>query len=368
MWVFSILFLISLLVTIVGLIMLIPKKTREKGKRIAIGFLIICLVSYVAARFGGNSYPNDEPGTITKSEYKEIKEGMSKDEVKNILGDPHKDNKDVNEWDYIGINGVEKNAEVSFSFDPEDKLELKLDGGLIQKDKNTENTSKNNSTSVPDTHITKKQYQQIKIGMTKNEIKNIIDESKDKIENSWYYSNADYSFATITFDDKAKKVIAKSETGILSNSSSTITDKNGTRKDQTAETSGNDTTNNSDRYNKIESDIKSIIDKDFTFDTTLKKFELNENSGTDKKGDYVALIYLSYNQANSAKTTKKWIDEYTNDLAAKLAKKETEITSLSIFWETPQFKKDWNTAKFNLTKNKNAFYFDSQNYDGTVFK
>lgn len=112
--------------------------------------------------------------------------------------------------------------------------------------------------------------------------------------------------------------------------------------------------------------IQKIIDSDFTFNTSLKELELNNNLGTDNADDYIALIYLSYDQPHSEETTKKWIDEYTSHLAASLAE-ETDITSLTIFWETPRFKVDWNTAKFQLTKKEGIFYFESENFDKTVF-
>ncbi|RID87088.1 outer membrane protein assembly factor BamE [Peribacillus asahii] len=136
MWVFSVLFLLSGLITIVGLFLLIPKKTRTKGKQISIGFFLVCLVSYAIAP--EKSYPNDEPGTITKAQYKQIKDGMTKDKIINILGEPHSKDDDINEWEYSGINGVEKKSYASFHFDPDDKLEFKLEGGLLSKIETTD--------------------------------------------------------------------------------------------------------------------------------------------------------------------------------------------------------------------------------------
>jgi outer membrane protein assembly factor BamE (lipoprotein component of BamABCDE complex) len=133
MWIFAVLFLISGLITIVGLLLLIPNKTRKTGKKITTIFLCISLICFFLDKFSGNDYPNEEPGTITKAQYKQIKEGMTKEKVKEILGDPHTEDKDINEWIYIGIDGVEENAKVSFLFNPEDKLEIKLDGGLLHK-------------------------------------------------------------------------------------------------------------------------------------------------------------------------------------------------------------------------------------------
>lgn len=117
----------------------------------------------------------------------------------------------------------------------------------------------------------------------------------------------------------------------------------------------------------VESSIQEIIDQDFSFDTSIINFELNENLGTDEPDDYIALVYLSYDQLHTAKTTKKWIDTYTSHLAATLAEEDNGISSLNIFWETPEFKDNWNTAKFTLKKQGKKFVYDTQYYDGTVF-
>lgn len=113
----------------------------------------------------------------------------------------------------------------------------------------------------------------------------------------------------------------------------------------------------------VQSEIEDIISNDFEFDTSLLNFELNDNLGTDKKDDYIALVYLSYDQTHSEKTTKKWIDTYTNHLAAKLGEDEPSISSLTIFWKTPRFKEGSNTAKFSLFRKGKEFYFENKWYD-----
>lgn len=114
--------------------------------------------------------------------------------------------------------------------------------------------------------------------------------------------------------------------------------------------------------------VQNIVDTDFTFKTSIKQVELNEHIGTDESGDFIALISLSYDQLHSEETTKKWIEEYTSHLAALLGEQENHITSLVIFWETPRFKENWNTAKFTLVKDTDGiFYFVSKELDTTVF-
>ena len=242
MWVFSILFLISLLITIIGLFLLIPKKTRIKGKKLSISFLIICLISYSIARIGDNTESKSSDNTNHQNQ--------------------------------------------SVSAPDEDK----------------------ESDSEIDTSITKEQYNKIKIGMTIEEASAVLGKKppKDYIvgfngDERWSLDGENESSVDFNFDDN--KLVEKSETGLLSSESNTITDKKGTRKFELTAADVEEQ-HKSDRYYEIESTLKSIIDKDFDFDTSLKKFELNDNLGTDEKADYVALIYLSYNQLHSAKTTK----------------------------------------------------------------
>ncbi|MER2126333.1 hypothetical protein [Solibacillus sp.] len=114
--------------------------------------------------------------------------------------------------------------------------------------------------------------------------------------------------------------------------------------------------------------VQNIVDTDFTFKTSIKQIELNEHIGTDESGDFIALISLSYDQLHSEETTKKWIEEYTSHLAALLGEQEKNITSLVIFWETPRFKENWNTAKYTLVKKDDGiFYFESKTFDKSVF-
>lgn len=134
-------FILGALLTIFGLILLIFNKTRALGKKISLIFIIICLVGFFLAKTYGDSYPNEEPGTITKSQYKQLKEGMTKDEIVDIIGEPSSKNDDIRQWNYIGIDGVEENAEVTFSFDLDDQLDLKLDGGLTHQIDSTVSSS-----------------------------------------------------------------------------------------------------------------------------------------------------------------------------------------------------------------------------------
>lgn len=143
MYIFSALFTLSLLLLIIALIILIPKRTRNVGKKASIVFLTTTILLYFIAS-KENIYPNDEPGTITKAQYQSLKEDMSKNEIQEKLGKPNEKDDDINEWDYKIVDGSTITSKtVSLHFDPSDKLELKLDDDYFNPNKKTEEDNTN---------------------------------------------------------------------------------------------------------------------------------------------------------------------------------------------------------------------------------
>lgn len=123
-----------------------------------------------------------------------------------------------------------------------------------------------------------------------------------------------------------------------------------------------------EQANQLATFTQKVVDDNFTFDTSIKEIKLNEHIGTDSADDFIALIYLSYDQLHTEETTKKWIETYTSHLAASLATNTLDISELVIFWETPRFKENWNTVEFTLIKKDDGlFYFESETFDNTVF-
>lgn len=90
--------------------------------------------------------------------------------------------------------------------------------------------------------------------------------------------------------------------------------------------------------------------------TSIKKIEINKHYGTDDPDDYIALIYLSFDAKNTVSTTKKMVEMYSSDLAAKLAD-EKKIYEIAIFWEVPCLKEGMNVVKFNLTRDGENMVF-----------
>lgn len=248
----------------------------KKGFKVAGTIALILIVSIVAVVIlFGNKYPNDEPGTITKSQLKSLKEGMPKKEVIEKLGDPYKKDDDVNEWDYKGIDGLNNESMVMIFFDGNTVTSI-VDDGLAQVIKADSNDSNDNQV---DTET----------------------DDKDLVQ----YDTEDV--------------------------------------------------------------INSFADENFKFDTKLDELEINDNLGTKKDGDYIALVHMTIGKTLSAKSGLKWIDNYTNYLASELAAKQSDITEITFFWTMPQFAdKDHNVAKYTLKRNGKKFYFESEWQDKSL--
>lgn len=87
---------------------------------------------------------------------------------------------------------------------------------------------------------------------------------------------------------------------------------------------------------------------------TVDTVTINEDSGTDAEGDYIALIYLTWNVKNTAETTEKMLQMYSDDLAASLAIDHPEVQEAAIFWNVPYLGS--NTSKWSYERRGNGMY------------
>lgn len=118
------------------------------------------------------------------------------------------------------------------------------------------------------------------------------------------------------------------------------------------------------REEEIELLIRDVVEEHYSR-TSIKGISINENLGTDE-GDFITLVYLSFDAKNRAKTAKEMIDMYSSDLGARLAG-EKDITEITMFWEVPHLKEDSNIAKFNLQRVDNKMVFKDKWYDNSIF-
>ncbi|MDU9693880.1 hypothetical protein O0Q50_22120 [Priestia aryabhattai] len=95
-------------------------------------------------------------------------------------------------------------------------------------------TEEPEETEEEQANITKEQYENVQMGATQDQIKKDLGEvTEDNIVQSkgrtmWSYSDDNFGLAYIYFSNKDKKVVLKSELGLLSEDSNTETSKDGT--------------------------------------------------------------------------------------------------------------------------------------------
>lgn len=99
---------------------------------------------------------------------------------------------------------------------------------------------------------------------------------------------------------------------------------------------------------------------------SIKDFQVNENFGTEKDGDYIVLAYMSFDAENTAETTRKTIENYNNEIAANLAVEES-VQDLVIFWEVPYLQSGSNVIKATLYRKDGKMVFDNTWYEPSVF-
>lgn len=70
-------------------------------------------------------------------------------------------------------------------------------------------------------------------------------------------------------------------------------------------------------------------------DTTVNSITINDNYGSEADGDYIVLVYLTWDVKNSGKTSKEMLDLYSSDMAAQMYDDLPAVLELCIFWTVP---------------------------------
>lgn len=84
----------------------------------------------------------------------------------------------------------------------------------------------------------------------------------------------------------------------------------------------------------IEQVIRNRIGEEYTY-SEIDRITINDNLGTDATDDYIALVYITWNQKNSGKTSKEVLKLYSDDLAATIGEQCENVQELAIFWTVP---------------------------------
>lgn len=110
---------------------------------------------------------------------------------------------------------------------------------------------------------------------------------------------------------------------------------------------------------KVEKQIQAYIDEYYTY-TKIDSITINPNLGTDDEKDYIALVNLTWEQKNTGKTSKKMLDMYSSDMAARVYEDLPEISELAVFWNVPYLKAN---AKISFERKKNGMAYSDTMFD-----
>ena len=119
---------------------------------------------------------------------------------------------------------------------------------------------------------------------------------------------------------------------------------------------------------KVDADLRAIVAEHYA-NTVVDSITLNNNYGTDEDGDYVALIYLTWNVQNGADMTKRMIKMYSEDFAARIATDVLEVTDVAMFWTIPYHHIEGSTlpeAKYSYEKHGIGMYQTDEMWSKSV--
>ena len=85
---------------------------------------------------------------------------------------------------------------------------------------------------------------------------------------------------------------------------------------------------------EIQDYAANLITENYTF-TDIHEISINENAGTEEAGDYIILARLIWNQENSGSTSKKVLEMYSSDFAARVGNDQPSVNQVAIFWTVP---------------------------------
>lgn len=118
----------------------------------------------------------------------------------------------------------------------------------------------------------------------------------------------------------------------------------------TEEKTSSDATNSTEKE-QIEKILRDRISEEYR-STDIERITINDDLGTDADGDYIALVYLTWNVKNSGKMSKEMLQLYSSDLAATLADQNETVNSIGIFWTVPYLN---DNAKCSYERVSNGF-------------
>ncbi len=114
---------------------------------------------------------------------------------------------------------------------------------------------------------------------------------------------------------------------------------------------------------KIKDRVKQYV-KDYN-KTDINDITVNPDLGTEKDGDYVVLVRLTWNEMNSGETSQKMLEMYSSDMAARMYNDLPEVQELAVFWTVPYIN---GQAKVSFERTNGGMAFTDQAYDNNFRK
>lgn len=84
--------------------------------------------------------------------------------------------------------------------------------------------------------------------------------------------------------------------------------------------------------------------------TTVDSVTVNEDLGTEADGDFVLLVYATWDVKNSVKMTNKVLAMYSEDFAARVGQDLENVQELSVFWTVPYYSEDDTSVKYSYER------------------
>lgn len=100
---------------------------------------------------------------------------------------------------------------------------------------------------------------------------------------------------------------------------------------------------------EIEAAARDIVTANYTM-TDISRITVNENYGTDADGDYILLVYVTWNVKNSVEMTNKVLAMYSEDFAARVGKDIPKVSEISVFWTVPYYSETNVSVKYSYER------------------
>lgn len=105
----------------------------------------------------------------------------------------------------------------------------------------------------------------------------------------------------------------------------------------------------------IETAARAIVADNYP-QTDVSRVTVNEDYGTEVEGDFVLLMYLTWNVKNSAKMTNKMLVMYSEDFAARVGSDLENVQEVALFWTAPYHSETDTAVKCSYERRGSGMY------------